>query len=216
MSKDSQLQRDVLNALAWEPSLESGHIGVTSQDGLVTLSGHVTSFAQKNAAEAAAAGVRGVKAVVEEIEVRLPSEAVLDDEAIAASAVSRLALNGSIPKAALTVTVEGGWITLNGHVDWNYERQAAEDDVRRLLGVRGVSNRIAIKRKVDIANLSDEITHALHRSWFFDPKTIDVTAQQGRVRLAGTVRSPHERGLAAATAWAAPGVTDVQNDLVVV
>lgn len=215
MSHDSQLQHAVLAALAWEPSVTAGHIGVTANEGVVTLTGHVESFSEKAAAEAAARGVKGVKAVAEEITVRLPLDDQRDDEEIAAAAVDRLAWNVSLPKDAVSVKVEDGWVTLTGEVDWNYQKQAAEMDVHRLFGVTGVSNHIAIRPKVDASNLSDDIMHALHRSWFFDPKTIEVTAEGGRVRLTGTVSSPHDRQLAATTAWAAPGVTDVENDIVV-
>jgi len=216
MSHDSQLQHAVLAALAWEPSVTAGHIGVTANEGVVTLTGHVETFAEKAAAEAVARGVKGVTALAEEIEVRLPFGVQRDDEQIAAAAVDRLAWNVSVPKDAVTVKVENGWVTLTGEVDWNYQKQATEADLRRLFGVTGVSNQIAIKPKVDASNVSDGIMHALHRSWFFDPKTIAVSAEGGRVVLTGTVSSPHDRQTAAATAWAAPGVTEVENEIIVI
>ncbi len=111
------------------------------------------------------------------------------------------------------MTVEKGWVTLTGEVDWHYQKDVAAQDVHRLLGVTGVSNRITIKPKVNVSNLSDDIMHALHRSWFFDPETISVSAEDGVVTLTGTVPSPHDRQVAAATAWAAPGVTDVVNEI---
>lgn len=215
MSKDRHLQESVLAELDWEPSVSAAHIGVTAADGVVTLSGHVATFAEKRAAETATRRVRGVKAVVEELEVRLSSSGTRDDEAIAAAAVHRLAWDVSVPRDAIKVQVEKGWLTLTGEVDWHYQKESAEQDLRRLPGVIGISNQIAIKRKVDVSNISDDIVHALHRSWFFDPKTVTVTASEGTVVLAGTVKSPHERQVAAATVWAAPGVTDVRNELVV-
>lgn len=215
MSHDSQLQLAVLAEFGWEPSIDAAHIGVMARDSVVTLTGHVESFASKRAAEEAARRVRGVKAVVEEIEVRLSDEAKRSDEDIAAAAVDRLAWDVSVPADAVQIKVENGWVTLTGAVDWNYEKEAAGDDVRRLLGIVGVSNEISIKPRIDVSNVRDDIVHALHRSWFFDPETVKVSAEGGKIRLSGTVRSPHDRQVAAATAWAAPGVTDVENDLVI-
>jgi osmotically-inducible protein OsmY len=216
MSHDGHLQQAVLKELSWEPSLVAAHIGVAADHGVVTLTGHVESFAEKQAAEIAARRVRGVKAVVEEIAVRLPVGVGRGDAEIAAAAVERLAWDVAVPPDAVQVKVEQGWITLTGAVDWFYQRDAAEQDVRRLFGVVGLSNQIAIKPKVDVANISDDIMHALHRSWFFDPHTITVTADGGRVRLTGSVHSPHDRQVAAATAWAAPGVIDVVNEIAIV
>jgi osmotically-inducible protein OsmY len=216
MSSDSQLQQSILAELAWEPSVTAAHIGVAANAGVVTLTGHVASFAEKQAAETAVRRVRGVKAVVEEIEVRLPDDIERTDADIAAAAADRLAWDVSVPGDAVTVNVEDGWITLTGEVDWQYQRDAAEQDMRRLLGVVGVFNQITIRPKVDTSNLSDEIMHALHRSWFFDPKMVTVSAHGGKVRLTGTVHSPHDRQIAAATAWAAPGVTEVENDIAIV
>jgi len=216
MSHDSHLQQAVLKELSWEPSLTAAHLGVAANQGIVTLTGHVESFAEKQAAETAARRVRGVKAVVEEIDVRLPVEIGRSDEEIAAAAVDRLDWDVSVPPGAVQVKVEKGWVTLTGDVDWFYQKDAAEQDVRRLFGVVGLSNQITIKPKIDVSNISDDIMHALHRSWFFDPRTITVSADGGRVRLTGAVPSPHDRQVAAATAWATPGVTDVVNDIVIV
>jgi osmotically-inducible protein OsmY len=216
MSSDNQLQQAVLAELKWEPSVTAAHIGVAANAGVVTLSGHVGSFAEKLAAEAAARRVKGVKALAEEIEVLLPFATKKTDEEIATAALDRLAWDVSVPNDAVKVKVERGRITLTGQVDWQYQRQAAEHDVRGLYGVVGASNQITINPKVNTSNINDDIMHALHRSWFFDPKTINVSADEGEVRLSGTVRSWHERQVAAATAWAAPGVTDVVNDIVII
>jgi osmotically-inducible protein OsmY len=213
MSEDGRLQKAVLTELGWEPSVTAAHIGVTANEGVVTLTGHVGSLAEKHAAEVAARRVRGVKAVAEEIEVRLPSDAERADDEIAAAAIECLKWDVSVPHDAVKVTVEKGWITLTGQVDWHYQRDAAAQDVRRLFGAVGVSNQITITSKVDVSNISDNIMHALHRSWFFDPKTITVSAQGGKVWLTGTANSPHDRQLAAATAWTAPGVTAVENNI---
>ena len=215
MSQDSQLQQAVLAELKWEPSITAAHIGVTAKSGIVALTGHVDSYMEKHAAEMAASRVKGVKAVAEEIEVRLPFDQRRTDENIAAAAINRMDWDVAVPEAGVEVKVENGWLTLTGLVDWHYQRQAAERDVRNLMGVVGVSNQIGIKPKVDAANLSDDILHALNRSWFFDPKTITVTAQGGKVKLTGTVRSWHDREVAEKTAWAAPGVTSVENKIMI-
>jgi len=216
MSQDSKLQQAVLAELEWEPSVNPAHIGVTANAGVVTLTGHVEDYTQKHAAEAAAGRVKGVKAVAEELEVKLPFDVRRDDEAIAAAAVDRLGWDVSVPRDAVKVRVEHGWVTLSGEVDWWFQGQAAEQAVKHLMGVVGVSNATTIKPRVDTATLSDDITHALHRSWFFDPKTVQVTAERGQVRLSGTVHSQHDRQLAAETAWAAQGATGVQNLITVV
>jgi osmotically-inducible protein OsmY len=216
MSQDSQLQQDVLAEFRWEPSLTAGHIGVTANHGVVTLSGHVNNYAQKHAAETAARRVKGVQAVAEEIEVKLPAETRRSDEDIAMAAIDRLAWNVSVPKDSISVRVEKGWVTLTGQVDWWYQKDAVEQDVRPLHGVIGVSNQTTIKPRVNTSNLSDDITHALHRSWFFNPENVHVRAEGGKVVLSGTVKSPHDRQVAAQTAWSAPGVTNVENDIAVV
>ena len=216
MSQDTQLQQSVLAALKWEPSVSAGHIGVTANNGVVTLSGHVGSYADKRAAEIAARGVRGVKAVAEEIQVELMSDPRHLDEDIAAAAVARLTWNVSVPKDSVKVKVEKGWVTLTGQVNWWYQKEAAERDLRPLHGVVGVFNRIEIKPRVDTAFLTDDILHALHRSWFFDPTTVQVQADGGRIVLSGTVRSESERRIAAETAWGAPGATAVENNITVV
>lgn len=216
MSNDRQLQEAVLTELNWDQRVTAAHIGVTANAGVVTLTGHVDTFAQKQAAEDAAWRIKGVKAVAEEIEVRLAPETQRRDEDIATAAIDRLAWDVSIPRNAVKVRVEDGWVTLTGQVDGYYQKVSAEEDIRRSFGVVGVSNQIEIKPQVNIRDISDSIMHALHRSWFFDPKTISVSAQGGKVRLSGTVRSPHDRAMAAATAWAAHGVTQVENDIAIV
>jgi osmotically-inducible protein OsmY len=216
MSTDSQLQRAVIDELSWEPSVVSAHIGVAAAAGVVTLSGHVMSYAQKHAAEAAARRVKGVNAVAEEIEVHLPFESKRTDEDIAAAAIDRMGWDVSIPRDSVKVQVENGWVTLTGEVDWYYQKDAAAQELRHLAGVTGLSDQITVKPRVDVANISDSITHALHRSWYFDPKTIVVSAIEGRVHLQGSVHLPYDKQLAAATAWSAPGVTGVQNDIVII
>jgi osmotically-inducible protein OsmY len=215
MSQDSQLQQDVLAEIKWEPSVTAGHIGVTANHGVITLSGHVDSYAQKHAAETAARRVKGVTGVAEEIEVRLPFDTERNDDDIAAAAIDRLAWNVSVPKDSIVVKVENGWVTLTGQVDWWFQKEAVEQDIRPLLGVIGVSNQTTIKPRIDTAMLCDNITNALHRSWFANPDNIQVRADGSKIILTGTVPSPYDRQIAAQTAWSASGVTHVENDLAV-
>jgi osmotically-inducible protein OsmY len=212
MSDDKGLQRAVLDELQWEPSVNAAHIGVTAKDGVVTLMGHVENFFEKSAAERAARRVNNVTAVAEEIEVRLPFSVQHGDEEIAFAAVHRLKWDSAIPPEAVKAKVEGGWVTLVGEVDWQYQREAAANDIRGLWGVIGISNEITIKPIPNTLNIRDSIMAALDRSWF-DPETIDVTADGGKVKLSGKVNSWYEREEAGSIAWAAPGTTTVENHI---
>ncbi len=213
MNTDHKLKTDVLAELAWEPSVSADHIGVTAKDGVVTLTGHVDTYWQKHAAETAAGRVQGVKAVAEEIEIRLPLHFKRSDDEIAAAALSRLSWDIAIPKDAVKVKVEKGYVTLTGEVDWYYQLESAAAMIRSLGGVTGVANQLTIKARPNTATISDDIMHALHRSWLFDENTIKVTADGGKVRLTGTVESWFDKQTAASTAWAAPGTTSVENDI---
>lgn len=215
MSQDRQLQEAVLAEFTWEPSVNAAHIGVTAKDGIVTLTGHVENFLEKRAAEKAAARVRGVKGVAEEIKVELNSSMHRTDEELARVAVDRLAWEVTVPSEKIKVKVERGFITLTGQVEWHYQQLAAERSVRGLMGVNGVFNQITIRPRADAINIGHNIDRALHRSWF-DPKTITVTTQGGKVKLTGTVDTPADRLVAGATAWGAVGATEVENDLMVV
>ncbi len=209
---DNQLKQAVLDALQWEPSVNAAHIGVTAQDGVVTLMGHVENYAEKAAAEKAARRVNEVKAVAEELEVRLPLGVTHGDEEIAAAAVNRLDWDSMVPRDSVRVKVASGWVTLSGEVAWFFQKEAAVDDVRKLWGVIGVSSEITIKAKPNTSLIREHIVAALDRSWF-DPASIHVSAQGGEVRLTGKVASWYERDEAGATAWAAPGTTSVVNDI---
>jgi osmotically-inducible protein OsmY len=215
MSHDDQLQKAVLAELNWEPKVTAAHIGVTANNGTVTLTGTVDSFGQKHAAEMATGRVKGVKAIAEEIEVKLPYEIKRSDADIATAAANRLAWDTGTPRDAVKIKVEDGWITLTGEVEWHFQMEAAEREIRNLMGVVGVSNLITIKPRVDTAHLQDDIQHALHRSIFFQPERVHVSATGGRVKLTGTVNSWMERQTAGSTAWAAHGATSVENDLIV-
>jgi osmotically-inducible protein OsmY len=215
MPRDSQLQQAVLAELSWDPSIVASHIGVTAKAGIVTLMGHVANFAEKHAAELAARRVKGVTGVAMELDVRLAFDHQRDDEDIAAAVVDRLAWDVSIPKDAISVNVDAGWVTLAGEVDWYYQRDIAEQDVLRLLGVTGLSNQVTIKQRPNAEAISDSIAHALGRSWLFDGGSVTVRATGGKVTLTGSVRTPHDRELAGLTAWAAAGTTQVENELAI-
>ncbi|MBS7541181.1 BON domain-containing protein [Ancylobacter lacus] len=212
MSNDKALKQTVLDELQWEPSVNAAHIGVTAKDGVVTLMGHVENYAEKAAAEKAARRVNDVKAVAEEIEVRLPFSVKHGDDDIASAAVNRLRWDSSVPEGAVKTKVEKGWVTLTGEVDWHYQQEAAVNDIRGLWGVIGVSNQITIKPSPNTSTIRENIIKALDRSWF-DPAAIDVTAQGGNVKLTGRVNSWYEREEANAAAWAAPGTTSVENTI---
>jgi osmotically-inducible protein OsmY len=214
MSIDAALRDAVLAELAWEPAVTAAHIGVTARDGVVTLSGHVQRFAEKQTAQSAALRVKGVQAVAEEIEVKLPFDTVRSDDDIARAALDRLSWDSTLPKDAVKVTVQDGWVTLTGEVGWHFQHDAAAEDVRHLWGVVGVSNQITLKPRVNTYNLTSDISNALHRAWF-EPDGIKVSADGGKVTLTGHVKSWSERERAGATAWGAPGATDVENHLII-
>ncbi len=215
MSTDKELKQAVLDELNWEPSVNAAHIGVSAKDGIISLMGHVETFAEKSAAERAARRVSDVKAVAEEIDVRLPFTVKHGDEEIAAAAVNRLLWDASVPNGAVTVRVEKGHVTLAGEVEWYYQAQAAVSDIRGMWGVVGVKNEIKISPKPNATAIRDQIMVALDRAWF-DPAKISVTAEAGHVKLTGKVNSWHEREEAGDAAWAAPGTTSVKNDLHIV
>lgn len=215
MKSDAQLQRDVLDELSWEPSVDAAHIGVSVKDGVVTLSGHVPSYAEKYGAELAARRVYGVKAVANELEVKLPGSSVRSDEDLAAAAVKALESNVFVPPNTIKPIVRDGWITLEGEVEWAYQRDAAESAVRYLSGVRGVTNAITIKPRVTPAEVKAKIEEALKRSAEMDARRIGVEVKDGQVILGGTVRSWTERDEAERAAWAAPGVRRVEDHITV-
>ncbi len=212
MTDDKSLKQAILDELQWEPSVNAAHIGVTARNGVVTLTGHVENYTEKLAAEKAARRVNEVKAVAEEIEVRLPFSVKHGDEEIAAAAVERLKWDSSIPTGAVKVKVEKGWVTLTGQIDWHYQAASAVSAIRGLWGVVGVTDLITVKPKPNTTAIRESIVKALHRSWF-DPATINVTAQGGEVKLTGTVNSWYERDEAGSAAWAAPGTTSVDNEI---
>jgi osmotically-inducible protein OsmY len=213
---DSSLQQAVLDELNWQPSVKAANIGVTAKDGVVTLTGHVSSYAEKWAAERAVGSVFGVKAVAEELEVRYPFEKKKEDDAdIAQRALQVLSWDIEVPRDEVKVKVEKGVVTLSGNLDWHYQRSAAESDVRKLHGVIGLNNEIVIKPRVQASNVRDQIKSALKRKAQIEADNITVTTDGTKVALGGNVDTWYERTLAERTAWSAPGVTQVENRLTV-
>jgi osmotically-inducible protein OsmY len=212
---DRIVQEAVIDELEWEPSVTAAHIGVSANNGVVTLTGHVDSYTQKLAAERAAGRVAGVKAVAEELEVRYPFDPP-DDSDIAKCALQALSLDFEVPKDGINVKVDKGWVTLSGTVDWYYQKNAAEVDVRKLRGVVGVTNDINIEPKVQASDVRAKIKAAFARNARIDANNIIVTANGGKVTLTGNVDSWYQRELAENTAWSAPGVTKVDDRLSII
>ncbi|SDR63572.1 Osmotically-inducible protein OsmY, contains BON domain [Rhizobiales bacterium GAS113] len=213
MVNDKQLQQAVLDELAWTPAVTSSHIGVSANNGIVTLSGHVPSYWEKRAAEEATQKVKGVKAVAEEINVQLSSDGMLSDETIAERALSCLASDVSVPSDSVKVKVERGWVTLTGEVDWNYQKIAAEHGVHKIIGLIGLANKITVKPHVQPYEVRAKITKALERTAPFDVKNITIKADGGKVTLGGEVENRYEHDLVVNAAWAVPGVTQVNDHL---
>ena len=214
MSRDRQLQEAVLAEFRWEPGVTAAHIGVTANDGVVTLTGHVPSYREKHAAALAATRVKGVHGVAQEIVVRLPAQTSRSDEEIARAAVDRLEWEVSVPRDAIKLSVEEGWVTLTGEVAWHFQRDAAERMIEGLHGIVGITNLTTVRPRPDLVDIGHSIDAALHRAWF-DPKTIHVSVSHGQVKLTGSVATPGDRWLAGSIAWASPGTTEVVNELVV-
>lgn len=216
MKTDSELKHDVEHELKWEPSVNEAHIGVSVKSGVVTLSGHVPAYAEKYAAEKAAKRVYGVKAVADELDVKLPGSSKRTDEDIAAACVAGLKAHYSVPDDKIKILVRSGWVTLEGEVEWQYQRAAAETAVRYLTGVVGVTDSISVKARVSTKDVKEKIEAAFKRSAEIDARRVAVDTHDGKVVLRGSVRSWAEREEAQQAAWAAPGVVAIENDLVVI
>jgi osmotically-inducible protein OsmY len=213
MTSDSQLQHDVLEELEWRPSIDASKIGVTAANGVVTLTGTVSQYADKMEAERIAKNIAGVKAVADDIEVRVAG--TINDTAIASAALAALKWHAWIPNEKIKVTVRDGWITLEGTVDWQYQREAAGDAVCHLQGVRGVRNEIGITARPQPKDIRKKIEAAFKRSAEIDAQHVQVEARNNQVILTGNVSTAAEREEAERVAWAAPGVIAVDNRLTV-
>jgi osmotically-inducible protein OsmY len=206
---DEEMQRDILEELKWDTRVRPNEIGVAVKDGVVTLTGWVDSYLKKMAAEEAAHRVRGVKAVVNDIEVRLPSSAERTDEDLAKAALNALQWQTGVPADKIDITVSHGWVTLKGEVEYGYQKREAERAVERLSGVRGVINLIRVQPGLSPTDLKQNIEQALVRNAELDASRITVEVQGSKVILYGTVRSYAEKKAAEEAAWAAPGVSEL-------
>jgi osmotically-inducible protein OsmY len=212
---DLQLRQDVLDELLYEPSVSAAHIGVAAEKGVVTLSGHVASYAEKLTAVSAARRVKGVRAIADEIEVRFPADKKTADDEIAKRAIDILAWDVLVPSISVQVVVRDGWVTLNGRVDWQYQKMNAGDDVRKLSGVRGVTNNIVVEPRLKADDVKQKIEEALRRHAEVEARDVKVTVHENKVVLDGKVETWAERYAVENAAWSAPGVTSVEDHLTI-
>ncbi len=215
MKSNQVLQSDVQDAIKWEPLLHAAEIGVTAKEGVVSLTGVVDSYAKKLEAETAAKKVIGVKALIENIEVKFPSSWTKTNLEVANAVLVALNSNWSVPKDKVTVKVEDGWVTLEGQLPWNFQREAAKSAVNFLSGVKGVTNNIKIKSESHNAIEQKDVEDAIGRSWSVDDSDINVSVSESTVTLSGTVNSWYQKEEAGRIAWNTPGIWHVENELAV-
>ncbi len=212
---DTDIHKDIVAEFHWEPSLRDDDIAVAVRDGVVTLAGFADSYADKWKAERIASKIRGVKAIANDIEIKLPSASQRADPDIARAVVNALQWNISVPADRIKAKVEKGWVVLEGEADYNYQKDAAERAIRYLTGVKGITNVITVKQRATPADLKERIKEALQRSAQFDAERITVEVQGNKAILRGTVRSYAEMKEAERAALKAPGITEVENRLTV-
>ncbi len=215
MKQNEDLQKDVQNAIKWEPLLNAAEIGVVVKDGIVTLTGTVDSYSKKKEAEDAAKSVSGVTAVVEKIEISFPNGFTKTDSEIATSVVNALKWNLEVPAEKIKVVVQNGWVTMEGELEWNYQKDEAKSSVKYLAGVKGVSNLISIRSETNDRIEKENIVSAFSRNWSVDDQDIRVSVTGNKVTLNGVVDSLFQKDEAARIAWNAPGVWSVDNELVI-
>ena len=216
MKTDVQLKADVTDELAWDPAINATHVGVMVQDGVVTLAGHLDSFAEKHAVERAVRRVAGVRGIALDLDVKLSTEHQRTDADIAGAATAALALNTLVPRGKVKVEVEKGWVTLTGEVDWGYQLASAEQCIRPLAGVRGLFNKITVKPRVQSKDIATQITAALTRQATREARNIGIEVEGGVVTLSGKVHSMAEHDAAVGVAFSAHGVSHVVDHLQVV
>ncbi|MCF4128794.1 BON domain-containing protein [Methylobacterium sp. SyP6R] len=212
---DRTIRQNVIDELDFDPSIDAAGIGVAVEDGIVTLTGHVASYTERVAAEKATRKVRGVRGVVEEIKVRFAGDRPPRDEDLAHRAVQMLDWAVTVPKNAVQVKVQDGWVTLTGEVEWQYQKEEARAALKRLTGVAGIVNMIDVTPRADAADVRRKIEAALKRSAEVEADAIRVTVKDAQVTLEGKVHAWHELKLAENAAWSAPGVRAVVDRLTV-
>lgn len=215
IKSDLQLQRDVIEELRWDPAIGRTEVGVACRDGVITLSGNVDSFSRRFTIVKAAERVSGVKAVAEELKVVLPTNWQRSDTDVAHAVVQGLRWDVDVPDEGIKARVDGGWVWLEGQVEWQFQRSAAERAVRHLTGVKGVTNTISIRQRASAPDVKQRIETAIRRHAEDDARNITVEAIDGQVTLRGTVRSWAERSDAENAAWGAPGVNQVVDQLAI-
>lgn len=212
---DLSLRKTILEELEFQPDIDAANIGVAVDNGVVTLSGHVNNYAQKVSAERAVKAVKGVRALAEEIQVRLDKGAGTADDTIANRALNIIDWSSDLPVGAVKVIVENGWVSLEGQVEWQYQKEIVERAVRKLSGVVGVDNRLTLRPRVDVGDIQKRIEEALKRNAEVDAKGIHIKVEGNVVKLEGKVHLWRERQIVERAAWSVPGVNKVEDHLLI-
>ena len=213
MRIDSEIKEDVLDELMWQPNIDETQIGVIVEKGIVTLTGFVDAYTKKTAALNAVKSVKGVKAIANDIEVKYGTDYKKTDKEIAKAVVNALTWNASVPDEKLTIEVRDGWVHLSGELEWHFQKDAARKTIENLLGVKGVINNITLKQKIVPSKILQKITNAFERLAHLDAKNIKVEVDGNKVKLKGKVNSYAEKEAAKRTAFFAPGVSEVEDEI---